>query len=270
VTGEHPLAGVRSALFLPASNPRALAKARTLPCDLVILDLEDAVAPERKAEARAAARSALDVDWGGRLVAVRANGLDGPDGQADLAALSGADGLHALVLPKVEAPPPRLPWPVLAMIETPAGLYAAREIAGAPGVAGLIAGVNDLAVALHLPPDAERTELALPLQMILLAARAAGGVAWDGVWNRLDDASGFEADAAAAVRAGFDGKTLIHPSQVEPCNRLFAPTAAQVAGARALLAAAGEGARRFEGRMVEAMHVAAARRLLARAGGAPG
>jgi len=262
-------ARVRSALFLPASNPRAVAKARTLPCDLVTLDLEDAVGPELKGAARAGAQAALAEDWGGRLVAVRINGLDGPEAEADLAALAGGPGPDAIVLPKVEAPPPPLGRPVLAMIETPAGLYAARRIAGAAGVIGLIAGTNDLAAGLRLPPHAGRAELALPLQTILLAARAAGIVAWDGVWNALDDASGFEADAAAAARGGFDGKTLIHPSQVSPCNRLFAPTAAQLADAEALLAAAGAGARRFRGRMVEAMHVDAARRLVARAGGAP-
>jgi citrate lyase subunit beta/citryl-CoA lyase len=268
MTAVEALASIRSALFLPASNPRAIAKARTLPCDLVILDLEDAVAADAKPAARMAARAALAHDWEGRQVAVRINTMEGGDAQADLAVLAGAAGLCALVLPKVEVPPPALPWPVLAMIETPTGLYAAREIAGAPGVAGLIAGVNDLAAALHLPPQAGRAELALPLQMILLAARAAGIVAWDGVWNMLDDPAGFEADAAAAARAGFDGKTLIHPSQIEPCNRLFAPSPEEVAEAQQLLAAAGEGAQRFRGRMVEAMHVAAARRRLARAGGA--
>ena len=254
---------VRSALFLPASNPRAVAKARILPCDLVILDLEDAVAPEDKDAARQAAVAAMQSDWGDRVVAVRINPPGSPAGEADLAALDGVR-LDLLVLPKVEGPPPALGRPLLAMIETPAGLYAAREIAEMADVAGLIVGANDLAAALRLPPGAGRAELALPLQMVLLAARAAGRIALDGVYNRLDDAAGFEADAAAAVQAGFDGKTLIHPAQVEPCNRLFAPSADEAEEARALVQAAGAGAIRFRGRMVEAMHVATARRLLAR------
>jgi len=261
-------AHVRSALFLPASSPRAVAKARTLPCDLVILDLEDAVPPDLKEAARAAAVAAAMADWDNRLLAVRVNPPGTAAGDADLAALAGLPGLHALVLPKVEVPPPGLGRPVLAMIETPVGLYAARGIAAAPHVAGLIVGSNDLRASLRLPPDAGRAELALARQTVLLAARAAGGVAWDGVWNGLDDPDGFAADAAAGRREGFDGKTLIHPSQVEPCNRLFAPPPAEVEEAAALVAAAGEGAVRFRGRMVEAMHVAAARAVLARAGGA--
>ncbi|WP_404712677.1 HpcH/HpaI aldolase/citrate lyase family protein [Sphingomonas sp. MMS24-J13] len=259
---------VRSALFLPGSNPRALAKARTLPCDLVIIDLEDAVADADKDSARAAVVAVAGEDWGGRLLAARINALDSPWHKADLVALSSLPGLDFVVLPKVEeaAIPLRLgktlAKPLLAMIETPAGLYAAREIATA--VAGLIIGPNDLAAGLRLPPDAGRAGLGLAYQMVLLAARAAGIAAFDGVFNRLDDAEGFAADAEAGRIAGFDGKSLIHPSQIEPANRIFGASAAQVEEARALITAFSGGAGRFRGRMIEAMHVETARRIIER------
>jgi citrate lyase subunit beta/citryl-CoA lyase len=259
---------VRSALFLPGSNPRALAKARTLPCDLVIVDLEDAVADADKDKARGAVTAAAGEDWGGRLLAVRINAADSPWHDADLAALAGLPGLDFVVLPKVEAAatPVRvaeaLAKPLLAMIETPAGLYAAREIAAV--AAGLIVGPNDLAASLRLPPDAGRAGLGLAYQMVLLAARAAGIAAFDGVFNRLDDADGFAADAEAGRLAGFDGKTLIHPSQIEPVNRIFGASAAQIEEARALIEAFSGGAERFRGRMIEAMHVETARRIIAR------
>jgi citrate lyase subunit beta/citryl-CoA lyase len=259
---------VRSALFLPGSNPRALAKARTLPCDLVIVDLEDAVAEADKDAARAAVIAAAGEDWGGRLFAARINAPDNGWHEDDVAALAGLPGLDFVVLPKVEdaALPTRLGGllakPLLAMIETPAGLYAARDIATA--VAGLIVGPNDLAASLRLPPDAGRAGLGLAYQMVLLAARAAGIVAFDGVFNRLDDAEGFAADANAGRIAGFDGKSLIHPGQIEPANRIFGASEAQLEEAQALIDAFSGGAERFRGRMIEAMHVETARRILAR------
>ncbi len=262
---------IRSALFLPASNPRAIEKARTLPCDMAILDLEDAVRDDEKDMARAAAVAALSLDWGGRIVAIRVNavGCDGHD--ADLAALAEARPVLA-VAPKVESAEDaytivaRLGGvPILAMIETVAGVYAAREIAAVPGVRGLIAGTNDLAAALRLSSEAGRIGLGLSLQAILLAARAAGGIALDGVYNRLDDMAGLEAQCVEGRALGFDGKSLIHPSQIEACNRLFGPSAAEIEEAEAMIAAATGGAERFRGRMIEAMHVDAARRLLARA-----
>ena len=259
---------VRSALFLPAFNARAVAKARNLACDMVILDLEDAVPDSAKSEARAAAVEAAGQDWGERILAVRINAPASPLGKADIAALDGLERIDALVLPKVETPI-ALGRPILAMIETPPGLYAAREIAAAPGTVGLIAGPNDLAASLKLPAGAGREQLALALQMILLAARAADIGALDGVFNRLDDPAGFEADARAGRLAGWDGKTLIHPAQIEPANRLFGPSPEEMEDAEALVAAATGGAERFRGRMIEAMHVKAARRTLARAG-APG
>jgi citrate lyase subunit beta/citryl-CoA lyase len=259
---------VRSALFLPASNPRAIEKARGLPCDLVMLDLEDAVADADKDSAREAAVAAADGNWDGRLLAARLNG-PGAWHEADLAALRGARNIDLVVVPKVEAPEyaealaERLGKPLLAMIETPAGIYAAREIAGVRGVTGLLAGSNDLAAALHLPGG--REGLALALQSIVLAARAGGIAALDGVYNRLADPEGLEADCQAGRRLGFDGKSLIHPNQIETANRVFAPSEAELEDAHALVEAATGGAERFRGRMIEAMHVDAARRVLRRA-----
>lgn len=260
---------IRSALFLPASNARAIEKARGLACDLVILDLEDSVADTDKGAARAAAVAAADGNWGGRPLAVRLNG-PGAWHDADLAALANAKGVDLVVAPKVETPEyaealaDRLGKPLLAMIETPAGIYAAREIAGVRSVVGLLAGSNDLAASLRLPGG--REGLALALQSIVLAARAAGVVALDGVFNRLDDPAGLEADCEAGRRLGFDGKTLIHPNQIETANRVFGPSPSELEEAHALIAAATGGAERFRGRMIETMHVDAARRALKRAG----
>lgn len=259
---------VRSALFLPASNPRALQKARGLPCDMVILDLEDAVTGSDKDAARAAALAAADGAWGGRLLAVRLNGA-GPWHEPDLVALAGVSEVDLVVVPKVETPEyaealaHRLSRPLLAMIETPAGVYAAREIAGVGGVVGLLAGSNDLAAALRLPGG--RIGLTLALQSIVLAARAGGVAALDGVFNALDDPDDFEEDCAAGRQIGFDGKSLIHPNQIDIANRIFGPSAEEIEEARALIAAFTGGAERFRGRMIEAMHVETARRALKRA-----
>ena len=259
---------IRSALFLPASNPRAIEKARGLDCDMIILDLEDSVPDAEKCTARAAAIEAANGDWGGRPLAVRLNG-PGAWHDADLAALAEAKGVDLVVVPKVETPEyaealaGRLAKPLLAMIETPAGVYAAREVAGVRSVVGLLAGSNDLAASLRLPGG--REGLALALQSIVLAARAAGVVAFDGVFNRLDDPAGLEADCEAGRRLGFDGKCLIHPNQIEAANRIFGPSPGELEDARALIEAATGGAERFRGRMIEAMHVDAARRLIERA-----
>lgn len=260
---------VRSALFLPASNPRALDKARGLACDLVILDLEDAVANADKDKARVAAVVAADGGWGRRLLAVRLNG-PGPWHEADLGALQAASGIDLIVVPKVETPDyaatlaDRLSKPLVAMIETPAGIYAAREIAAVSGVVGLLAGPNDLRAALRVPGG--RTGISLALQSIVLAARAAGIAALDGVFNQLDDPEGLEADCCAGRECGFDGKSLIHPNQIDTANRIFGPSPDELEEARALIAAATGGAERFRGRMIESMHVAAARRAIDRAG----
>ena len=268
----------RSVLFLPASNARAVEKARTLACDLAILDLEDAVAPEAKAEARAAAVEAVRSGGFAPRLGVRINGPDTPWGEADLAALA-AGGAELIVAPKVDtadavrALSGRLPasaalW---AMIETPAALLNLPAIAGAGApLEALMLGVNDLAVGLGTAPAAGRDPLKPWLAATVAAARAHGLAAIDGVYNDFADAEGFAAECAQARLYGFDGKSLIHPSQIAPANAAFTPSQEEVAHARAVVAAfaapeaAGRGAIRVEGRMVERLHLAAAERLLAR------
>lgn len=260
----------RSLLYVPGSNARALEKSRNLAADLIIIDLEDAVPLDRKAEAREAMRAAVQAGYEGKQIAVRVNAT-GHEAQADdLAALEGLS-LDFVVLPKMDrvedlAPLSGLNLPIFAMIETPVGVFAAKDIAAAPQVAGLIAGLNDLSYELKLPDAMDRGAMALSIQMIVLAARAGGVYAFDGVYNAIDDAAGFAAEVAEGHRLGFDGKTLIHPSQVDPCNQAFVPSDRAIAEAEALVAAATGGAQRYEGKMIEDMHVASARALLKRAG----
>jgi citrate lyase subunit beta/citryl-CoA lyase len=256
----------RSLLFLPASNPRAIEKARGLAADMVVLDLEDAVKPEDKDRARAASVEAAAAGFPS-LVAIRVNGRD-PWKAPDLRAVASSKADFAIVpmTPGPEAAREAAQAtgkPVLAMIETARGVLAAAAIAAE--TRGLIAGTNDLAADLGLRPGGDRAPLVTALQTILLAARAAGVAAYDGVYNRLDDAEGFEAQCREGRGFGFDGKSLIHPDQIEAANRLFGPSEAEVDAARRLLAAATGGAERFEGEMIERMHVEQARRLLARA-----
>jgi citrate lyase subunit beta/citryl-CoA lyase len=259
----------RSALYLPASNARAVAKARTLDADMIILDLEDAVPEAYKAIAREAAVAAMAEGFGDRIAAIRINAPDSPFHADDVAAARGAKA-SAIVIPKVEAAgsaariAQAVGKPVLAMIETPAGILAAAPIAADEGVVGLIAGTNDIAHALRLPPGAGRGGLMLALQTIVLAGRTAGAFVLDGVWNRLDDAGGLEAECREGRDLGFDGKTLIHPNQIAIANRAFSPGEAEIEDARALIEAAQGGAVRFRDRMVEDMHVATARALLER------
>ncbi len=261
----------RSLLFLPASNPRAVAKAGTLAADALILDLEDAVKDGDKAAARDGAEAALAAGFGDRVTALRINGVESGDHGADLA-LAATVAADFVVLPKVEtaeaaaAVARAAAKPVWAMIETPAAVLAAPSIAAAAGVAGLIVGANDLAAALRLSDDPARQGLSLPLQMVVLAARAADIAAYDSVFNGLDDPQGFAAECAVGRRLGFDGKAVIHPNQIEAANRAFSPTMGELEDAAALVAAATGGAERFRGRMIEAMHVATARRLLSQAG----
>ena len=261
----------RSLLYVPGSNARALEKARGLAADMLIIDLEDAVPADRKAEARDTMRAAVVAGYPGKRIAVRINGTGSDEQAADINAVAGLP-LDAVVLPKVDActdlgPARGLGLPLLAMIETPTAIYAARDIAADPAVAGLIAGLNDLAYELKLPDGMDRNAMSHAIQAIVLAARAAGKYGFDGVYNAIDDAAGFAAEAAEGRRLGFDGKTLIHPSQVDPCNTAFAPSPREIAAAEALVAAATGGAQRHDGRMIEDMHVAAARALLARASG---
>jgi citrate lyase subunit beta/citryl-CoA lyase len=261
-----PLRLCRSLLFLPASNPRAIEKARSLGADMVVLDLEDAVKAEDKESARAAAVEAAEARFGDSLVAIRVNSA-GPLLDADLAAVKASKADYAVV-PRTSGRPDVLAAeaagkPVLAMVETARGVLAASDIASAS--VGLIAGTNDLAADLGTGPGCGRAALATALQTIVLAARAAGIAAFDGVYNRLDDPEGFAAECAQGRAFGFDGKSLIHPNQIEAANRLFGPSADELERARRLVAAATGGAERFEGEMVERMHVEQARFLLARA-----
>jgi citrate lyase subunit beta/citryl-CoA lyase len=259
---------VRSLLFLPASNPRAIAKARDLRPDMVVLDLEDAVKAEDKDTAREAAIVALRESWP-MPVAIRINGVGTEWHSIDLDAAAGSGADFVIVPRAVSAHLVRgvghaTGKPVLSMIETAAGVLAAAHIASES--AALIAGTNDLRADLRLPLDASREPISASLQMIVLAARAAGIVVFDGVFNRIDDDEGFLAEAEDGRRLGFDGKSLIHPNQIVPCHRTFAPREAEVERARALVEAFGGGAERFEGQMIERMHFEAAQRVLARAG----
>jgi len=261
------LFGVRSLLFLPASNPRAIAKARESGADLVVLDLEDAVKGEDKSAARHAAVEAVASDWP-MPAAIRVNGVGSEWHSLDLDAVARSRADYAIVPRAVSAHLVRgvaeaVGKPVLAMIETAAGVVAAPEIA--PETAGLIAGTNDLRADLKLPLDATRDPISASLQWIVLAARAAGVAVFDGVFNGLDDPDGFLAEARDGRRLGFDGKSLIHPNQIEPCHRAFAPSHGEIERARALVEAFKGGAERFDDEMIERMHVEAAQRVLDRA-----
>ena len=270
----------RSALYMPASNRRAIEKARTLSCDVVILDLEDSVAPEQKAEARGLATAAVrERGFGPRELAVRVNAWGSTWAADDLAAVAAA-APDAVLLPKVSSPDtlrkareaigeaPAL-W---AMIETPRAilhLAAIVEAAAETGLACLVFGGNDLAKELRCRPDAQRTPLLPALSAIVTAGRAAGLDLLDGVCNTIDDEAVLEAEARQGLMLGFDGKTLIHPSQIAVANRVFTPTAAEIAWARAIDAAfaapanADKGVIRLDGKMVELLHRDEARRTLA-------
>ncbi len=227
----------RSVLYMPAANERALEKAQTIPADAIIFDLEDAVAPDAKPDARAKAVAAVQSGlYGGRELTIRCNGLDTEWGGADLAA-AGAAGPSAVVIPKVDtvdavdavaaqldgagAPPSVRIWP---MIETPTAMFNVRAIAAHPRVAVLVMGTNDLAKELRSPIVPGRHPLVPHLATALLAAREAGKVILDGVYNDVKNADGFEAECRQGMEMGFDGKTLIHPSQVEPANTVWAPS----------------------------------------------
>ncbi|MBD7939831.1 HpcH/HpaI aldolase/citrate lyase family protein [Brevundimonas guildfordensis] len=267
----------RSVLYLPASNERAVAKARGLPCDVAVLDLEDAVAPEMKAEARAAAVAAAHEGGFGPRLGVRINGLDTPWGADDLTALQGAP-VDLIVAPKVESAasvralsegmrPGVALW---AMIETPRALVDLRAIAEAGGaLKGLMLGVNDLAKDLKTGASPDREPLKPWLAAVVAHARANGLSVIDGVFNRIRDEAGFVAECAQGRLYGFDGKSLIHPSQVEGANAAFGPSAEEIEWARKVVAAfaapeaEGLGVLRLEGEMVERLHLEQAQDLLA-------
>ena len=273
----------RSVLYMPGSNARALEKARTLAADGLILDLEDAVAPDAKDEARRLVVAALSAGgYGGREVLIRVNGLATPWFHADVAAaaLSGAD---AILIPKVEsadavrlveaimvaagAPAEMAIW---CMMETPRGILAAEAIAQAsPRLGGLVIGTSDLAKDLHAHHTPPRLPMLTALSLCVLAARAFGLAVVDGVHLDLDDDDGFEAACRQGVELGFDGKTLIHPKTIATANRVFGPTEADLVWSRRIIAAHGEAAAGGRGvvvvdnKLVEALHVENARRLVA-------
>jgi len=256
----------RSLLFLPASNERAIMHARESEADLVILDLEDAVKPDDKEKAREAAVEAVEQGFP-MPVAIRINSPSTEWHGFDLGAVMQCKP-DAVVVPRAAGKEEiafvrnQTGKPVLAMVETAKGLVTISETARE--ASALIAGTNDLAADLHLPPGAGRRPLHMALQIIILHARAAGIAAFDGVFNALDDDEGFSAEVAEARDHGFDGKSLIHPRQIPLCHAAFAPSKEEIAWAERLVSAATGGAERFEGQMIERMHVEAAQRLLAR------
>jgi citrate lyase subunit beta/citryl-CoA lyase len=265
---------------MPGANERALEKAKDLPADALILDLEDAVAPAAKAEARdrvcAAAHS-----YPGKVVAIRVNSIGTEWHDADLAA-AGAAGPDAVLVPKVstvqevldteralEAAGAPAHTQIWAMLETPLAALHAYEICSASDrLTVLVMGTNDMLKELYAAAVPGRAPLYTALKLCLLGARAAGKMIVDGVYNDVRDPEGFEAECLQGKQLGFDGKTLIHPSQVEPCNRAFSPSAAEIEHSHKVIAAfeeaeaAGSGVVTVGGRMIENLHVETARRVL--------
>ena len=277
----------RSVLYMPGSNARAIEKARTLAADALILDLEDAVAPDAKSLARRQVCDAVRAGgFGRREIFIRVNAPDTPWGGEDLAAAAAATP-DAILLPKVSTPEDlaaigaRLDAlgaaakiRIWAMMETPLAILNAREIAAAAGepatrLSGLVMGTNDLAKDTRAKILPGRAPMLAWLTTCVAAARAHGLDIVDGVFNDIGDAQGFARECAEARELGFDGKTLIHPSQVEPCNAAFSPTADEVASARKIIAAFDQpenfdkGVVRIDGRMVERLHADMARRIVA-------
>ena len=269
----------RSVLYIPASNARAMDKAKGLPADALILDLEDAVAPTEKDDARAALARLLHTEtFGHRARLVRINGVGTPWVDADIAAFADHPGVDGLLLPKVQGSSDldllagRVPKTQLwAMMETPLAMVNAAAIAAHSRVTGLVMGTNDLANDIGARYRADRLPLATGLGLCLLAARAYGRVIVDGVFNALRDEDGFAAECAQGRDMGFDGKTLIHPAQIAAANAAFSPSEKDVDLARRQIEAfetalrTGQGVAVLDGRIVENLHVATARTLLARA-----
>ena len=276
----------RSVLYMPGSNPRALEKARELPADVLILDLEDAVAPEAKLQAREAVVKAIQQGFGDREVLVRINGLDTRWWVEDIDAAASARP-DAMLVPKVSSPrqlqdlaarlvdmgtdPHVRVW---AMMETPLAMLNVRDIAAAAldsetRLAGFVMGTNDLAKDTRARLVPGRAPMLPWLMNCLAAARAYGLDILDGVYNDIGDAAGFAAECRQARDLGFDGKTLIHPRQIEPCNEAFSPTAEEVDAARKIIAAfdlpenENKGVLQVDGRMIERLHAEMARRTVA-------
>ena len=271
----------RSVLYMPGSNARALEKGREIDADALILDLEDAVAPDAKETARRQIVEAVKAGgYGHRELAIRVNGLETPWGEEDLRAVAGA-GADAVLLPKVEsaamveeaerrlrqagAPDDLAVW---CMMETPLGILNAKEVAGAsPRLACLVMGTSDLVKDLNAAHTPERLPVLTALSTVMLAARAFGLAALDGVHLDLSDDEGFRAHCRQGKALGFDGKTLIHPKTVAPANEIFAPSDEEVAQARRIIeahaeaSAAGKGVVLLDGKLIENLHVEQARRL---------
>ncbi|ODT60916.1 MULTISPECIES: CoA ester lyase [Paracoccus] len=267
----------RSVLYIPAANARAMDKARGLPADAIIFDLEDAVAPDAKAAARDALAQALTQDYGPRARIVRINALSTEWGADDARACAGLD-IDAVLIPKVDGPgdlgrvAALIPdTPLWAMMETPLGMLNAAAIAAHPRLAGMVMGTNDLAKDLGSRFRADRLPMMAGLGLCLLAAKAHGVVIVDGVFNAFKDEDGLRAECGQGRDMGFDGKTLIHPAQLEITNAAFAPTEEEVALARRQIeafdaaTAEGKGVAVVDGRIVENLHVATARQTLDRA-----
>ncbi len=274
----QPARPYRSVLYIPGSKERALEKAMTLAADAIIFDLEDAVAPDEKVNARAVLAKALEGDYGNRARIVRINGLDTQWGREDAAAFAEHPGVDAILIPKVSraadlaavatiAPAK----PLWAMMETALGMLNAAEIAAHPALEGMVMGTNDLAKELGSRFRADRLALQTGLGLCLLAARAHGRVIVDGVYNAFKDDDGLRAECAQGRDMGFDGKTLIHPLQLDIANDAFAPSEAEVDLARRQIAAfdeaiaQGQAVAVVDGKIVENLHVATAKVILAKA-----
>lgn len=267
----------RSVLYMPAANPRAMDKARGLPADAIIFDLEDAVAPDAKAQARTALAEALAQDYGPRTRIVRINALSTEWGGDDLRACADLP-MDAVLVPKVDGPADldrvaeALPGiPLWAMMETPLAMLNAAAIAAHPRLQGMVMGTNDLAKELGCRFRADRLPMMTGLGLCLLAAKAHGRVIMDGVFNAFRDDDGLRAECEQGRDMGFDGKTLIHPLQLEVTNTVFAPSEAEIDLARRQIEAfreaqdQGRGVAVLDGRIVENLHVDTARKLLDRA-----
>lgn len=266
----------RSMLYIPGSKERALEKARGLPTDAIIFDLEDAVSPAEKVSARETLKAALAEGYGARVCLVRINGLDTEWGRDDARAVADMD-CDGVLLPKVEttaqldALAALCDKPLWAMMETPLGMLNAAEIAAHPKLAGMVMGTNDLAKDLGARFRADRLPMATGLGLCLLAARAHGCVILDGVYNAFKDEDGLRAECEQGRDMGFDGKTLIHPAQLEISNAVFGPSDAEIDLARRQIAAfeeavsQGQGVAVVDGKIVENLHVETAQRLLAKA-----
>lgn len=269
----------RSVLYIPGSKERALDKARDLPADAIIFDLEDAVAAEEKDTARGILATCLgSTDYGRRARIVRVNGLDTEWGAADVAAFAGLAACDALLIPKVSSPadldavaalaPGKPLW---AMMETAAGMLNAAAIAAHPALHGMVMGTNDLAKELGSRHRADRLPLQAGLGLCLLAARAHGLVIVDGVYNAFKDEAGLLVECEQGRDMGFDGKTLIHPLQLPTANAAFAPSEAEVALAHRQIEAfeaaqaMGQGVAVVDGRIVENLHIVSAKATLAKA-----